>query len=116
MVSEDDQPTEGVNDPGPPWAPGGHVGYGPAGSPAGSDRPEQRWYGADRWRNHWQEQPAEDDEPPAGATRQDVYGTADDPDADPGAAETRRDYGPTDPAPRASGSGQAMSQEGVLRQ
>ena len=81
VVSEDDRPTEAVNDPGaswdsgeasslasgepPSWTPGGRADYGPTGSRAGSDRPGQRWYGADRWRNHWQEQSAEDDEPQA---------------------------------------------------
>ena len=126
VVSEDDRPTEAVNDPGaswdsgeasslasgepPSWTPGGRADYGPTGSRAGSDRPGQRWYGADRWRNHWQEQsaeddepPAEDDEPPVGATRQDAYRTAEDA-ADLGAAGTGRDYGATDSAPRADGS------------
>ncbi|MBV8429773.1 MAG: DUF4407 domain-containing protein [Solirubrobacterales bacterium] len=118
VIPEDDRPAEAENDPGPSWtpggssswtpggssswAPGGRADYGPAGSQARSDRPEQRWYGADRWRNHWQEQPAEDDEPPAGATRPGadrMAGAV----ADPGAAEPRRDYGPTDSAPRAEG-------------
>ncbi len=119
VVSEDEQPTEGVNDPGSSWdsgeasywAPSGRAGYGLAGNPAGSDRPGQRWYGADRWRNHWQEQSAEDGEPSAGATHQDAYGMADDSDADPGAAETRRDYGPTDPVPRVSGSARPGQEE-----
>jgi hypothetical protein len=49
-----------TDDPPPPPAPG-------------SNRPEQRWYGANRWRNHWQSQPVEDSEPPTWTSRTDEY-------------------------------------------
>ena len=39
----------------------------------GSSRPEQRWYGANRWRNHWQSQPGDDAEPPTWTSRTDEY-------------------------------------------
>ena len=97
VVSEDDQPTETVDDSArPPWAPGdyGPAGGQAAGGQAGGDRPEERWYGADRWRNHWQDQPGGDDEdePPLSGTRQDVYRLPD-PSAHPGDLQTRVDYG-----------------------
>jgi hypothetical protein len=105
-AAEDDQPTERWDDPSrPPWAPGGQGSFGQGSFGAGSfgqadsDRPEQRWYGADRWRNHWQDdQPAADDEPPLQATRRDVYRLAA-PAADPGDVGTRVDYGQAAPAP-----------------
>lgn len=111
VVSEDDQPTEAENDPGATWASAGRVDYGPTVGQTGSDLSEQRWYGADRWRNHWQKRPAEDDEPPVEATRRDVYSAAE-PVAGPGDAETRRDYGPTEAAPRAGDYWPDHSQEG----
>ncbi len=94
-VSEDGWSTEAENDPGPRWPPSGGVEGRPTGGQARNARPEQRWYGADRWRNHWQELPDEDDEPPVGAVRQDTYGMADYVAA-PDAAETTWDYAPTD--------------------
>jgi Domain of unknown function (DUF4407) len=54
-----DTRTEATDDPIPP-APG-------------STRPEQHWYGANRWRNHWQSPPIEDTGPPTGASRTDEY-------------------------------------------
>jgi Domain of unknown function (DUF4407) len=100
VVSENDQSAEGMDDPERPWSPGEHVGYGPADGRLDSDRPGQRWYGAERWRNHWHDQPAEDDEPLVGAARQDGYGT-DDPVPDPDDIGARPDYGQTAPAPQA---------------
>jgi hypothetical protein len=92
VVSEDDLPTQAFDDQTPPWAADG----GPAGRPTSrpdGGRPEQSWYGDDRWRNHWQERPAEDDEPPIGATRHDdAYGTAGR-GPGPAAMATRPDYG-----------------------
>jgi hypothetical protein len=111
VIQDDDQPTEPENDHGSSWAPGGRADYESAGGRAGSDDPGQRWYGADRWRNHWQERPAEDEEPSAGAARHDAYRMAD-AAADPGATQARRDYGPTDSAPRADGW-PGHSQDGV---
>jgi Domain of unknown function (DUF4407) len=102
VIQDDEGPAEAENDPGSSWASGGRADYGPASGQAGTNDPGQSWYGAERWRNHWQERPAEDDEPPAGAARHDVYGTVD-AVADPGAAQARRDYGPTDSAPLADG-------------
>jgi hypothetical protein len=60
----------------------------------GSTRPEQRWYGANRWRNHWQSQPIDDTAPPAGASRTDEYMPG---PGDPGI----RPGGPAVAAPRA---------------
>jgi hypothetical protein len=69
VVSEDDQGTEDLYGSAESSLPGGRAGFGSAGSPAagaaGGDRSEQSWYGADRWLNHWQHQPAEDSEPRA---------------------------------------------------
>jgi hypothetical protein len=61
-----------------PAAPDGDAQSGTTDNPMppptpGSTRPEQRWYGANRWRNHWQSQPIEDTEPPTGASRTDEY-------------------------------------------
>ena len=74
VVAEDDQVADATMTEDRPGRRGlalgvrrGRADYGPASGQAGSDRPEQRWYGADSWRNHWQDQPAEDDEPPAGS-------------------------------------------------
>ncbi len=111
-ASEDDLPTDTGHDPGRPWTSGGRAGYGAAGGRAGRDRSEQRWYGADRWRNHWQDQRAEDDEPPADATRRDVHTPAA-PVADHGGADTRRDYDSADTAPRAHEGWPDHGQEGV---
>jgi Domain of unknown function (DUF4407) len=92
-VSEDDQPTEYVDDPGASWGPGEAGGYGHAGRPADRDRPEQQpWYGTDRWRNHWPDPPFEDEEPPSGPTRRGGYGSPD-PAVYPGELPTRVDYG-----------------------
>ena len=60
----------------------------------GSTRPEQRWYGANRWRNHWQSPPIEDAGPPTGASRTDEYMPG---PGDPGI----RPGGPAVAAPRA---------------
>jgi Domain of unknown function (DUF4407) len=60
----------------------------------GSTRPEQRWYGANRWRNHWQPQPIDDTGPPTGASRTDEYMPG---PGDPGI----RPGGPAVAAPRA---------------
>ena len=102
VVSEDEQPTDVDDGSWPSWGPGGRVNYGPAGGQADSDRPERPWSGAKRWLNHWQGHPAEDDEPPAEETRRDAFRTADH-EADPGNAETRRDYEPAVAAPQAGG-------------
>ena len=58
-----DVQTEAADNPAPPPAPGagGTYGtYGPGGGQASSGRHEQRWHGANRWRNHWQSQPGEE--------------------------------------------------------
>jgi hypothetical protein len=47
VASDDDVPTDAMDD-------------GTAGGQADSYPPERRWYGADRWRNHWQDEPIED--------------------------------------------------------
>ncbi len=61
VVSADDQGTEDFQDPSDSSLPGGRAGFGPADSPAaGGDHAEQSWYGADRWLNHWQHEPALD--------------------------------------------------------
>src|SRR6202034_4739297 len=60
----------------------------------GRTRPEQRWDGANRWRNHWQSQPIDDTGPPTGASRTDEYM--------PGPGEPGiRPRGPAAAAPRA---------------
>jgi hypothetical protein len=111
-ASEDDQSAEAMDDPEPPWSPGEHVGYGSADGRLDGDRPEQRWYGAERWRNYWHEQPAEDDEPPAGAARRDGDST-DDPDL--GDMRTRPDYGLATQAPQAGADrpGHGQASEGI---
>ena len=87
VVSDDDMPTETVDDPPPPWDPGGPGDYGQA----GSDRPEQRWHGADRWRNNWQDdETVEDSEPPADTAYRSGYETHD-PVPDPGELGIRVD-------------------------
>lgn len=105
---DDGMPTEATDHPTPPPTPGNpppspapgeggaYGAYRSAGSQASGTRPEQRWYGANRWRNHWQSQPAEDTEPPAGASRADVYPPG------PGDLTIRPDAGPAATAPRAS--------------
>jgi hypothetical protein len=75
-ISEDDQLTEEMDDPAAPRTPGGRVDFGPTGSQADRNRPEQRWHGADRWLNHWQGQPAEDDAPLVGEIRPDGFDPA----------------------------------------
>lgn len=91
---EDDQPTEAVDEGREPlWGPGGRADYRPVHDQDDSDRPEQNWYGPDRWRNHWYTQPG-DDEPRAGEAREDededeaTFAVA------PGDLVTRADYGP----------------------
>ncbi len=82
-VPDGDTRTEATDNPMPP-------------PPApGSTRPEQRWYGANRWRNHWQSQPAGDAEPPTWTSRTDEYLPG---PGDPGI----RPSGPAAAAPRAS--------------
>ena len=63
---------------------------------AAAGRPEQRWYGANRWRNHWQSQPGEDAEPPTWTSRTDEYLPG------PGDPGIRPGGGPAAAAPRAS--------------
>ena len=102
-----DVQTEATDNPAPPPAPGNlppspapgeggaYGAYGSAGSQASGTRPEQRWYGANRWRNHWQSQPAEDAEPPTWTSRTDEYL--------PGPGDRGiRPGGPAAAAPRAS--------------
>jgi hypothetical protein len=99
VTAEDEQATDADNSPGPSWPSGEDVTFGPAGPQSGNDGYAQQWHGADRWRNHWQDDPEEDDEPRP-ATARDAYrgpGGA----ADPGAGGTRNEYGPTDAMPRA---------------
>jgi hypothetical protein len=112
VISEDDQPTDVDDGPWPSGGSGGRLNYGPAGSQADSDRPEQPWSGAKRWLNHWQGRPAEDDEPPPEETRRDAFRTPS-PVADPGNAETRRDYEPADAAPRAGSDWTDHGREGL---
>jgi hypothetical protein len=74
VVSDDDLPTDAADNPAPPAsppppAPGEGGQYGPAGGQAR----EQRWYGANRWRNHWQDQPFDDGEPPAAPPADDAW-------------------------------------------
>jgi hypothetical protein len=95
VVSDDDVPTDAMDDPAPPVppaAPGEGVDYGPAG---GQSR-EQRWYGANRWRNHWPDQPFDDGEPPAAAASADPFGMP-----GPGDMQTRPEDRPAAAAPRA---------------
>jgi uncharacterized protein DUF4407 len=99
-TSGEDRPRDAGHDPEPPWTSGGRVDYGAAGGQAGRHRSEQRWYGADSWRNNWQGTRAEDDEPPTDATRRDLQAPAA-PVADDGGADTRRGRGPADTVPRA---------------
>jgi hypothetical protein len=68
VVSDDDMPTEVTDDPTPPPESGGGPGY----RQAGSDR-HDRYYGADRWRNHWHDQTVEEDEPPAAASHRGAH-------------------------------------------
>jgi hypothetical protein len=68
-----DAPTEATDNPTPPPAPGEGGAHRAYGSQPGSGGREQRWHGANRWRNHWQPQPGEDTEPPTEMSRADVY-------------------------------------------
>ncbi len=112
-VSEDDQPTEADDGSWSSWDLG-RADYGPG----GGDRPERPWSGAKRWLNHWQGGPDEDAEPAAeetrraaaAETRRDGYVAG--PAADPGVAETRRDYGPTDEARQAGHDWADRGQQG----
>lgn len=97
VVSEDDR-TEVVDEPKQAWEHGGSVEDGRA----DSDPPEQRWYGANRWRNYWEARQAEDDERPAEPTRRDMYLVAD-PSPDSSDMPTRPDYGRVAAAPRPDG-------------
>jgi hypothetical protein len=95
VVADDDLPTDAIDNPAPPAppsAPGQGADYGPAGSQAR----EHRWYGANRWRNHWQDQPLDDGEPPV-ATRADSFGMP-----GPGDMQTRPEAGPAAAGPRAN--------------
>ncbi len=114
VVSADDQPTEEIDDDqGSSWMPGGPAGYGPARGQADRDGPEQSWYGPDRWRNHWYDQPAEDDEPTAQVNRGDGHDMADS-GPGPGDLKTRTDYGQAVAAPPADddwpGHGEAQEE------
>jgi len=91
-----------MEDPEPPWASAERVEHWQAGGQVGDDRLEHRWYGRDRWRNHWHEEPAADDEPAVGATRQDDFDMADQIPS-PGDMPTRADYVQPARAPRAAG-------------
>jgi len=71
VVSDDDWPAGPTDDQPPPSAPSqGGAEYGPA----GSQPREHRWYGANRWRNHWQDQAFDDAEPHEAAGREDSFG------------------------------------------
>jgi len=95
VVTDDDMPTDATDNPAPPSAPSeGGAEYGPGGSQAR----EHRWYGANRWRNHWQDQPFDDGEPPAAAAREDSFGMP-----GPGDPQTRPQAGPATAVPRAGG-------------
>jgi len=112
MAEEDDQLTEAMEEPGASWVSGRLGEYGPSRGQADSDRPEQHWHGADRWRNHWYDEPAEDSEPPVSATRADRHGRAVR-EPGPGDLATRADYGQAIAAPRADGDwldGQAQDE------
>ena len=90
----DDQPTEANDDPGPSWrpatAPWASATYGPGGgSGRATTGPEQRWYGANRWRNHWQGQPGRGRRA-AGRSRPPRTCTVAGPRRRPEVAETRR--------------------------
>jgi hypothetical protein len=111
-VSEDGWSTDAENDPGPRLPPSGGVEGRPTGGQAGNARPEQPWYGADRWRNHWQEQPTEDDQPRAGGGRPDAYSMADYV-AVTGPRETTQDYRPTDAAAQAENGWPDHSRKGA---
>jgi hypothetical protein len=94
-----DVQTGATDNPAQPPAPGagGTYGtYGPGGGQASSGRHEQRWHGANRWRNHWQSQPGEDAEPPTWTSRTDEYLPG------PGDPGIRPGGGPAAAAPRAS--------------
>jgi Domain of unknown function (DUF4407) len=93
VVSDDDLPTDAMDNPPPPPPPGGGQ-YGAAGGQAR----EHRWYGANRWRNHWQDQPFDDGEPPVAATSGDAPGMP-----GPGDMQTQPQAGPATAAERADG-------------
>jgi hypothetical protein len=94
VVTGDDTPTDAMdNDPTPPPVPGGGSQYGPAGSQAR----EHHWYGANRWRNHWQDQPFDDGGPPVAASAVDSLGMP-----DPGDMQTRPEAGPAAATPPAN--------------
>jgi hypothetical protein len=89
-------PTDVMGDPTPPPPPSeGGAEYGPAGSQAR----EHRWYGANRWRNHWQDQTFDDGEPPVAAGREDSFGMP-----GPGDLQTRPEAGHKAAPPRAGGN------------
>jgi hypothetical protein len=92
VAADEDEPTEAMDDGAPPWQPGGRADHGPAGGQADSYRPGRRWHGADRWRNHWQDETVEDDGPLAGAARRGVH-RMHDPGPDPGETGTSQDDG-----------------------
>jgi hypothetical protein len=93
VVPDDDLPTDAVGNPAPPSAPSeGGAEYGSVGSQAR----EHRWYGANRWRNHWQDLPFDDGEPPGAATGPDTFGMP-----GPGDLQTRPERRPATAAPRA---------------
>ena len=95
-AAEDDQPTEAMDAAGRPRQSGERAQYGQA----EDDRSWQRWYGTERWRNSWQDQP-EGNEPPADPRpRRPVHGMAD-PAPDSGAVGTRPDHRRAPEAPGA---------------
>jgi len=101
---EDDQPTEAVDEGREPfWEPRGRSDYQPVPDPDDTDRPGRNWYGPDSWRNHWYDQPADDDEPRPGKASEDAD---DDPSGSgpaPSDLATRVDYGAAIAAPPAGG-------------
>jgi hypothetical protein len=105
--AENDRETSWSSEAPPSWA----TGHGPA-APSGNDGPAQRWYGTDRWRNHWQDRPAEDDKAQDGITRRDMRrppGAV----AGPGTRETSGSYGPTEAAPMPEGDWSSQGEPGM---
>ena len=108
VVAEDEQVADANDDRGPswpaeetsPWASGEESRFGSASPQGGNDGYAQQWHGADRWRNHWQEHPEEDDEPRRETTHRAAY-RGPEAAADSDAGDTRNEYGPTDATPRA---------------
>jgi hypothetical protein len=76
VITGDDMPTDAMDSPAPPEPPPepGQGGQGGVYGPAGSQAREQRWFGAERWRNHWQDQPFDDVEPRVTAAGTDPFG------------------------------------------